>query len=360
MNRCTDVYKNIHIICFTAAGLQTALRVSRLLREKQEYSSVTVSGCSPLLPDTVEKVQAGSWTATHFHKGNILVYVGACGIAVRCIAPYVRSKQEDPGVVVIDEACRFVIPLLSNHLGHANHVAQDIAGLTGAAAVLTTATDVNGLFAVDVFADANRLHISDMTLARHFSARLLDSGKASVLIPEELRDVLSVEQPVPPELEIRYVSAASETAPVCWIAPFVFQELTLIPECVVVGIGCRRGKSAEALLRFVTDVFNAHKLDLRAVGSVASIDIKQHEAGIAELCRKLSVVPCFFSAQELMSAQMNGGFSESEFVMETVGVDCVCERAAAAAGAVRLLVRKTVSDGMTIAVGVRTWTGHCL
>ena len=92
------------------------------------------------------------WTADMFDEKDALLFIGASGIAVRSIAPFVADKRKDPAVVVMDEKGQFVISLLSGHLGGANELTGKIANLTGAIPVITTATDVNGRFAVDIFA----------------------------------------------------------------------------------------------------------------------------------------------------------------------------------------------------------------
>lgn len=113
------------------------------------------------------------WTKERFRDSDALVFVGACGIAVRSIAPYVESKKTDPAVIVVDEHGRFAISLLSGHLGGANELAEKIAALINAQPVVTTATDLNERFAVDVFAKKNGCRILDMTLAKEISAALL-------------------------------------------------------------------------------------------------------------------------------------------------------------------------------------------
>lgn len=100
------------------------------------------------------------WCAACFAKAELIIFIGACGIAVRTIAPLLKSKTEDPAVLVLDEAGQYVISLLSGHIGGANAYAQKIAGLTGATPVITTASDVRGKIAVDVFAKNNHLTIA--------------------------------------------------------------------------------------------------------------------------------------------------------------------------------------------------------
>ena len=92
-----------------------------------------------------------AWTADHW-GADALVFIGACGIAVRAIAPHVRDKLTDPCVVCVDEAGQFAIPILSGHVGGGNDLARRVAALTGGIAAITTATDVNGQFAVDQWA----------------------------------------------------------------------------------------------------------------------------------------------------------------------------------------------------------------
>lgn len=102
------------------------------------------------LPDFLEEAFAQQFP---------VLFIGALGIAVRAIAPLIRHKTVDSPVLVLDEAGQFVIPVLSGHLGGANELAQQIAESLHSAAVVTTATDVNGLFAVDVFARKNGLRV---------------------------------------------------------------------------------------------------------------------------------------------------------------------------------------------------------
>ena len=116
------------------------------------------------------------WTKRRFEDSDAIVFIGACGIAVRSIAPFVKSKKIDPAVVVVDEQGKFAISLLSGHIGGANELAEEVAEIVHGQPVVTTATDLNGKFAVDVFAKKNNCFISDMELAKEISAALL-AGK---------------------------------------------------------------------------------------------------------------------------------------------------------------------------------------
>ena len=165
--------QQVHILYFTQAGAQLAAVLERELLPEIKAGSTCGKGCLQ------------EWTQEHFQKGNVLVYIGASGIAVRAIAPLLQGKDTDPAVLVMDEKGMNVIPLLSGHLGGANEWAQKLAKITGGQAVLTTATDVNGLFAVDVFARDNDLVIDDLGKAASFSAGLLREKTARMIIHDK-------------------------------------------------------------------------------------------------------------------------------------------------------------------------------
>ena len=126
------------------------------------------------------KADLRAWTALAWEASDALLFVGAAGIAVRAIAPPVASKATDSAVVVIDEAGRFAVPLLSGHLGGANELAQTVARAAGAIPVITTATDVRGVWAVDTWARCAGLAVSNPEAIKRVSARLLSGGRVAL------------------------------------------------------------------------------------------------------------------------------------------------------------------------------------
>ena len=114
------------------------------------------------------------WTAKPWPEPDALIFGGAAGSAVRAMPPHGRNKFPAPAVISVDETGRFAIPLLSGHVGGANELAVKVAALTGGQAAVSTATDVNGLFAVDVWARERDMVITDRVLAKEVSAALLE------------------------------------------------------------------------------------------------------------------------------------------------------------------------------------------
>ena len=162
---------NISVICFSMTGLETGEKLQRAL--EKEGDQVTLAKKSRYLPDSIS-VSVSKWAEEQFQSGKDgVIFVGACGIAVRSIAPYIAGKKTDPAVLVVDECGKFVISLLSGHLGGANELAIRCAKDLQAVPVVTTATDLHSRFAVDVFAKKNGCAIFHMKAAKEASAALL-------------------------------------------------------------------------------------------------------------------------------------------------------------------------------------------
>ena len=164
----------IAMICYSLTGESTGLRLKEGL-EKLGHS-VQLWEKSKYLPDSI-KESCSQWTGDRFGDSQAVIFIGACGIAVRSIAPFVASKKTDPAVLVVDECSRFVISLLSGHLGGANELAGTAAKILDAMPVVTTATDLHQCFAVDVFAKKNDCGILNMKGAKEVSAALLAGEK---------------------------------------------------------------------------------------------------------------------------------------------------------------------------------------
>ena len=226
-------------------------------------------------------------------KYNAIVFVGACGIAVRSIAPYVKDKAKDPAVVVVDEKGNFAIPILSGHIGGANDLAEKIASLTSGVAVITTATDINKKFSVDTFAVRNNLHIGDTKLIKEISSRILNDKKVGLYTDYELKNVPDCFEE---SNEVGICISDDDKKP-------FRTTLNLMPKNVVLGIGCRKGCETveESILAFL----KVNGVSVYSLFAVATVDIKKNEKGIVEFCEKFDIPLLTFSAETL--AAVGGG-----------------------------------------------------
>lgn len=334
----------INVVAFSTNGCRTAARLGEALCEDDVRTFCKTSSDSLGIRRIEGSVR--SWTERSFSECEAIVFVGAVGIAVRYIAPFVKSKDSDPAVVCMDEHGRWAIALLSGHIGGCNALTERIAERMGAEPIITTATDLNGKFSVDTFATVNRMRISSLKVAKDVSARVLDGrfvGFSSV-IPVDGDMPAGITPSEDGEFGVRISRDPSDR-------PFGVT-LVLVPMDVVLGIGCRRGTDPGRLDHFVRRTLEELGIAPERVGAVASIDIKKDEEAILELAAGLRSPISFYTAEELNSVE--GDFSRSEFVRSVTAVDCVCERSAAkASGGNDFILRKTAEDGMTVAVCLR-------
>lgn len=281
------------------------------------------------------------WTRKQFSEADGLVFVGAVGIAVRAVAPYIEKKWKDPAVVAVDECARFAVPLLSGHLGGANSLARAISEVCGAQAVVTTATDVNGVFAVDEWARCQGMSVVDPRHIKLISAKLLAGGNVKVYCP------YSIEGDCPPGVELTEKMPAD-------VAVSVRKEdavLSLVPKVVVLGVGCRKGVSHDTIESVLERFLQESGLYEEAVCAVASIDLKKEEPGLLAFCRAHGWAFETYTAEELR--EVPGTFTASAFVSGVTGVDNVCERSAVALSGGQLYHKKFAADGVTFAAAVK-------
>lgn len=282
-----------------------------------------------------------------FHSYDALILVMACGIAVRSIAPYIRNKSSDPAVVVVDEMGRFAISLLSGHIGGANRLAARVAGVLRGVPVITTSTDLNGVIAFDELAMDNDCVIENLADLKYISAALVNGGRVSFFCDCKISGMLPQNIDIyHPELPNPVAVALTNSIRVKLNAQKV---LYLRPRNLIVGIGCKRGKTKQEIEMAVMDFLHKNGKSLLSVKCIASISIKANERGIADFCSEKSIPFKTLSAEEIKPAEHL--FSSSEFVRMTTGVGSVAEACAVLAGHhPRLICVKTVYSGITLAL----------
>lgn len=286
---------------------------------------------------------------------DAIIFVGATGIAVRAIAPFIHGKAVDPAVLVIDEAGRYVISLLSGHLGGANALARTAAALIEAEPIITTATDAESAFAVDTFAKENGFLLTDLRKAKEVSAKVLRGEKLRIYsdIPMERL----VQRPARHEAELVPAQDIDRADIVISYRTKLLNQATglrLLAKRVHVGLGARKGVTQTEVAAAVDTCLEDAGIDPRAVVALASIDLKKQEAGILAYSYESGVPFVTYTAEELRTVE--GAFAGSSFVQSVTGVANVCERAAAFAagrsGHAEVLVHKTIHGNVTTAVAV--------
>ncbi|GAB6908176.1 Cobalamin (Vitamin B12) biosynthesis CbiG protein [Desulfosarcina cetonica] len=277
------------------------------------------------------------------------VFIMATGIVVRSIADHLVHKTRDPAVVVCDEAGRFAISLLSGHLGGANALAKAVAGVTGGQPVITTATDVNRVAAIDLIAAANRLVIENPAAIKTVNMALITGAPIRIHDPYGI-----VIGQLPPGQIIRCPPGGFDESQAGVFVDHIRLDLpphvlVLRPPSLVTGIGCNRGTDAEEMRALIEATFAANHLALSSLRTLATVDLKAEEPGLLALAEALGVTITVFARDRLKTVGQVP--TPSAMVEKHIGVKSVCEAAALLESQWgRMLVPKQKTRNVTVAV----------
>jgi len=326
----------IVIISLTPGGNRISDIISRNL-EADKYSFIKYPS-----ENSVSFERLSGIMGELFCNYEAIIFVCAVGIAVRCIAPYIKSKQSDPAVIAIDENGKFCISLLSGHIGGANRLTEVISELTGSVPVITTATDTGKKFSPDSFARANGLYIDNINTAKIIASEILKENKIGfyceypcINIPAELDENKNLKYGICISDNIRNIFEIT---------------LNLIPRKFIIGTGCKKNISPDIFENYILGMLEKSGISLNQIYCISTIDIKKSEQALIKFSRKYNIPLKFYSASELM--RLEGDFSHSDFVMKITGADNICERCAFMDGN-RLIVKKHSGDGVTFALSER-------
>lgn len=341
----------IRIVAFTKQGAELAKKMNEpLIRQGHQIKVYTLEKyCNdPVFLPLSKKIR--EWTEESFEESEALIFVGATGIAVRAIAPFVKSKYEDPAVVVLDEKGKYIISLLSGHVGGANKLARQLAALTEGTPIISTATDVRGLFAVDEWAKEQGYKVRNSEAIKMCATTLLNGERI------RLKTSFKIKDPLPKQFT--QTDKGSYTLEITTHFHKEEESLQVVPPIITIGIGCKRGTPMEVIDTFIQTTLKEANICLEAVGSMATIELKKDEEGLLAVAKKYHW-PIYFHTSEALMA-LAGDFSSSLFVKRVTKTDNVCERAAVATSRGELIVKKKWHSGVTIALAqepfVIEWT----
>ncbi len=288
-----------------------------------------------------------------FQRCEQMVFFLAAGAVTRLIAPCLVAKETDPGVLAVDEAGRFVIPLLSGHKGGANAFARTVAGCLGATPVITTASNVLGGLSLDLLEDAFGWTAAPRERLKPAARALVDGERLGIV--QELGSAGSWMDEMELPANVTVVRDAGKLpdrsfAYLLWIADRIVEDrrgidddrvLWYRPKSLVLGVGCERGITAAALEDGLERFVGEHGFCRDSIGTLASVELKADEQGLVEFALRHGWQTRFYAAAELAAvAEMP---NPSDVVAQCVGTPGVAEPAALlAAGANRLLVEKHV------------------
>lgn len=346
---------SIAIIAITANGAALGSRLrpglgSADLYVLQKYQGQAEKGAIPFTVELRELLQR-LWL-----QYDGFVCIMATGIVVRLAAPLLESKERDPAVVVMDDAGKFAISLLSGHLGGANELASRCAFIIGAREVITTATDANGLPSFDMLAKENGWSIEDLPRVKTLNSLLLDGEEIAVVDTTGIvrpwfhgRGRLIFHDTVVGAL--RSSAKGFLLVSNSFIPPQLQSEnlLVLRPRNLVLGIGCNSGTSADEIEALVMAQLKRLLLSPLSIACIATVEAKRKEPGLVSLAAGLKVPLRCFSVDELNAVDTPS--PPSPHAQAAIGARGVAEPAAIVASCGGELLLTKVKDGnVTLAI----------
>ena len=293
----------------------------------------------------------GSFSKEVFHESSSLVFIGAMGICVRSIAPFAEDKHTDPAVVCIDSTGKYVIPVLSGHIGGANDLSKELANLLGAEAIITTQSDNTNLWPLDTLGKKY-----DWTLIVKDSNAAISTfvnGKPTALLLD-IRDKGTdyLERTVPSHVSIFYSFEAipqQDYELLMIVSPQQYDTsiptITYIPEVLHLGMGCRKDMQGDPTVVYehIKDVLRDKRLYPEALADVNTIDLKKCEPVLTLLAYGVMECPFHtYTSEELKDIPVP---NPSEKVLEVTESSSVSEASAIyAAHGGPLLVEKQKAD----------------
>lgn len=333
-----SLLSKVYILSFTNKGYALSEKV---LCELKNYDVEIIRVKN--LKETVSEI---------FKQGNVLIFIGAVGIAVRGIAKHLEHKTKDPAVIVIDEKGEFVIPILSGHIGGANEFAMLIADKLKATPIITTSTDVNNVFSVDVFAKKNRYHIHNPENIKCISSALLEGNKVGICSEYKIQGEM------PKNINIEdYKDYKNYEKGICVTlkndTPYI-NTLVLKPKIYHIGMGCKKDMAFENIESLFLSKVKNMGIDINLISSISSIDLKKNEKALIELSKKYNIPFITYKKEELEIYE--DLFEKSAFVKSIVGVSSVCETSAYLSSKEgEIILNKTSNNGVTIAIAKENW-----
>jgi precorrin-4 C11-methyltransferase len=369
----SSLHKKLDGPAVVALTVQGAELGKKILKEMQ--------GTALFVPDTVSARSAGTSVTAFkrldkqvellFQDYKKIVFIAAAGIAVRMIAPHLKSKWDEPAVVVMDDHGKSIISLLSGHWGGANRLAQELADLLGGRCVITTASDVQGMPALDsMIRQLGSAEFPTAVLTKIQTAMV--NGQSVGFYPEALRliDGMAGHENLYFFDSITDFHASPCTAGIALThepSPRLGNNRTVLfmhPRDIVVGVGCNRGTSSQEIEDGIKSILKKLHLPISSLYCLCSIDAKKNEKGLCAYAGAAGVPLKLFSSTELNSVAIPS--APSDHAQRALGVQGVAEPAALLGSyGGKLLQHKVKLNTITLAVAqipcamlIRITEGH--
>ena len=305
------------------------------MKEQREQSQVQLSSAESRLNSNEVQIISRANVGKRWNDFDAFVFIGAMGICVRTIAPYIKDKHEDPAVVCVDSLGLNAISVLSGHVGGANNLTRDIAAMIGAREVITTQSDNAGLWALDTF-EARfdwpvASDVDDMNdcifafVNREPTALLLDvrdegTDYLEATKPEHVTIISDINEADPKKYKLLII-----VSPYAYKVPDGLLEIHFVPMVGTIGFGlAHHPDDYEYIYDEIDEAFTKFGY-LPCSHKYCTIDVKADEEFVEMLEMEYDEEVTFYTAEELAAVEVP---HPSETVQKHVGTPSVCEAAA--------------------------------
>lgn len=318
---------NIAVIAVSPQGITIAEQLKAEWQEQLTIFSTHQHSSVESIRNIKEHVDA------HFGDYSAWVFIGAMGICIRTIAEHVQHKYHDPAVINIDSTGRFVVSVLSGHVGGANELTEHIASLLGAQAVVSTQTDNTGLWALDLFsrkygwAQVNNMEGLNKPIA------LYTNGKPTALLLE-VRDkfTLELERTHAEHVDIYYKREDLDESKydlILVVSPRVYETskpcIQYIPKSLALGLGCRYQCAPKDIPEYICNEIRRLGYYPEAIKRIGTIDLKKDEPLLKEMLQLLNIEEAdIYTSEDLAPVEIK---NPSDYVFKVTGVYGVAESA---------------------------------
>lgn len=317
-------------------------------------------------------------TGELFNKYECIIFVSACGIAVRCISHFLKSKFEDPAVLVVDDNGNNVISLLSGHIGGANEITLKIADVLNANPVITTSTDTNKKGALDVIVSKIGGYVENLReSAKLVNSYLVEDKRVGIYFDsdyESEKDSLNLSgfELIDEKTEIDEIAKLDALVSVsdklrCWVDKIVdkidenvdrldkhnlekanLSYIKLVPRRIALGMGCRKNTETEKMIEEFSTFSALNNIHPAAIAKTGSLIIKKDEKCMIDLSKALCAEFNLFDVDEICTCDYM--FDKSEFVKKNTGVYSVAQPSAYLLSG-NIISDKYKNNGTTFAFG---------
>lgn len=288
------------IILTSKSALTLAQTIQQSLIGAKIYSKHALNGVEQL--GSLEEI-----TKKAFQESDSIIFIGAMGICIRLIAPYIHDKHTDPAVICLDSTGKNVISVLSGHVGGANDLTHQIAHILGANPIITTQSDNTDLWALDTLHTKYNWEVS--TNVANFNTPLtqfVNKARTALFINTKDEGTAYLEKTKPEHVDIFYKWEDIESTKyelLIIISPFIYPETDLntvcfYPKVFHLGVGCRKDCDPKGIPNYIESDLKANNISTKAIASISTIDLKKDESLLKDLNTHFGKLPIYIYTPE--------------------------------------------------------------